>query len=272
VKLAFTTLGCPDWDLDTIISNATEFGFDGVDFRGCRGEMTVYELPEFSSDVDTTVKRFQDAGLEVPCFSSSARLCCKTVEELDGAIQEVTRYAELCRQFGAPFIRVFGGGIGDTPRPQAIKEASDNFARMLAAVDDHGVRLLIETHDDWLEREHVKGVMEQVDSRSAGVLWDTHHPYRLKGETPAQTWETLGDWIAYTHWKDSYLEPESTHGHQLCHLGEGDIPLRDIFDCLRSGGYDGYLTLEWEKRWHPDLDEPEVAFPRYVRFMRELME
>jgi len=39
VKLAFTTLGCPDWDLDTIISKAAEFGFDGVDFRGCRGEM-----------------------------------------------------------------------------------------------------------------------------------------------------------------------------------------------------------------------------------------
>ena len=39
MKLAFTTLGCPDWDLDTIISKAAEFGFDGVDFRGCRGEM-----------------------------------------------------------------------------------------------------------------------------------------------------------------------------------------------------------------------------------------
>jgi hypothetical protein len=38
---------------------------------------------------------------------------------------------------------------------------------------------------------------------------------------------------------------------------------------LIEGGYEGYATLEWEKRWHPDLPEPEEAFPRYVRKMRE---
>ena len=34
MKIAFMTLGCPNWDLDTIITRGREYGFDGVDFRG----------------------------------------------------------------------------------------------------------------------------------------------------------------------------------------------------------------------------------------------
>ncbi len=47
MKLAFTTLGCPNWDLDTIISKAVKYGYDGVDFRGYLGEMDIYKLPLF---------------------------------------------------------------------------------------------------------------------------------------------------------------------------------------------------------------------------------
>ena len=51
-------------------------------------------------------------------------------------------------------------------------------------------------------------------------------------------------------------------------LGEGDVPLREMLDLLVSGGYEGYAILEWEKRWIPDLPEPEIVFPQYVATMR----
>ena len=38
MKRAFTTLGCPDWDIDTIAENARNMGFDGVELRGANGE------------------------------------------------------------------------------------------------------------------------------------------------------------------------------------------------------------------------------------------
>ena len=34
MKISFTTLGCPDWDLDTICRRGREYGYEGVDFRG----------------------------------------------------------------------------------------------------------------------------------------------------------------------------------------------------------------------------------------------
>ena len=272
MKLAFTTLGCPKWNMDTIISKAVKYGFDGVDFRGYLGELNVYGLPEFTTEIKDTAKRFDDAGLEVPCFSSSVHVFSRTSKELNASIEEVRAYAELCAHFQTPFIRVFGGSIGNTPRAEAINITVANIEHMTVVAKKYDIQLLIETHGAWIDSHHLSAVMERVNSESAGVLWDTHHPYRTLGETYTKTWEVLGKWIRYTHWKDSYVKPDTKRGYQLCLVGDGDIPLKDIFACLKSNNYDGYLTLEWEKLWCPEIEEPETAFPRYVRVMRELMQ
>ena len=147
-----------------------------------------------------------------------------------------------------------------------------NLEKMIGITRSSNVQILLETHDDWLCSNHLKAVMEKVDSTYAGILWDVHHPYRMKGETPAETWATLGPWIKNTHWKDSRSAPESERGYQLCLFGNGDIPLKEIFNCLKNDGYNECLTLEWEKAWNPEIEEPEIAFPGFVKVMRQLMQ
>lgn len=265
MKLAFTTLGCPSWDLATILQKAGEFGFDAVDFRGYRGDMDIYRLPEFARDREATARRIRDAGLALNCFSSGACLMPTAGKPVEESIAEVRAYAELCPVFGTPYIRVFGQGIGDMTREEAVEEASATLGRMARLAGDHGASVLLETHDSWVKSEHVRALMERVDSPQAGVVWDVHHPWRAAGESAAETWASLGPWIRNTHWKDATL-PD----HELCLMGEGDLPLAEFHDVLRAGGYDGFYTLEWEKQWHPEIAEPEVAFPRYVEFMRGL--
>ena len=89
MKLAFTTLGCPRWDMETIAARAVEYGFGGVDFRGYRGELRLFELPEFTQDARATAGRLRDAGLEVPCFSSVARAVAETQAEAAEFLDEV---------------------------------------------------------------------------------------------------------------------------------------------------------------------------------------
>ena len=40
---------------------------------------------------------------------------------------------------------------------------------------------------------------------------------------------------------------------------------------LVQGGYDGWINLEWEKRWFPSLADPEVAFPQYAQTLRQYL-
>jgi hypothetical protein len=36
-------------------------------------------------------------------------------------------------------------------------------------------------------------------------------------------------------------------------------------EALVKINYTGFYCFEWEKVWHPDLLDPEVAFPDYVK-------
>ena len=62
MKISFTTLGCPDWDLDTICRRGSEYGYDGVDFRGLQETMDITQLPAFTSGVAQTRRQLADAG------------------------------------------------------------------------------------------------------------------------------------------------------------------------------------------------------------------
>ena len=67
---------------------------------------------------------------------------------------------------------------------------------------------------------------------------------------------------ANTHIKDGRLVDGKT---QYTFLGQGDAPLAEAFDALKAGGYKGYYSFEWEKLWHPEIAEPELAFADYPK-------
>ena len=58
-------------------------------------------------------------------------------------------------------------------------------------------------------------------------------------------------------------------GWQLVPLGEGEVPVREIIGLLAAGGYGGYFSVEWEKYWHPEIEEPEIALPQHLKVLEE---
>ena len=68
--------------------------------------------------------------------------------------------------------------------------------------------------------------------------------------------------------KDSVVEDGN---NRLCLPGQGTMPIPEVVEILSTAGYDGYLALEWEKRWHPEIEPPEEAFPTYMQYMRSIL-
>ena len=267
MKLAFTTLACPQWDLETIIARAVEYGYDGVDFRCYRGKLTLWEMPEFSTNLERTAGKLKEAKLEVPCLDCSADLAGNP----DWAVKEIQFFLPICRGLGARMLRVFGGAVKGKTAAESIDTAAETLRRVIPVARDQGVQIVVETHDYWIDTEPLRQLMKRVNSPQVGVLWDVHHPFRVQGEPPTTTWQRIGKWVRYTHFKDSAEKPGAPEGFEYCLAGQGTVPIREIVDCLRQGGYDGYLALEWEKMWVPDLAEPEVALPAYAGFMKGLL-
>jgi len=123
----------------------------------------------------------------------------------------------------------------------------------------------METNGLFLDSKELADFIDGIGD-GAGVLWDTHHPYRYHDEPIAETVKNLGSRIKYVHLKDSMVEKGKV-AYKM--MGYGDIPLDEIISTLKDVGYDGYYTFEWVKLWNKDLvEDGGVVFAHYANYMR----
>jgi hypothetical protein len=47
------------------------------------------------------------------------------------------------------------------------------------------------------------------------------------------------------------------------------VPALETIDLLAKNDYKGYYSFEWEKMWHPEIAEPEIAIPQYAQVMKK---
>ena len=273
MKLSFTTLGCPDWDLDTLCKRGREYGFDGVDFRGVQETLDITLMQEFTSGIAQTRRKLADAGLEVCGISSSIRLCVP--EKLKENLEEARRTIPVARALGCGRVRVFGSGDPQQQSKQQMAEAGRECMEAILAIDGaRRLSWLFETHDEWTKAQDCRLLLERVLDAAFGILWDMGHTSRVGGETPQQTWEAVGPRIGYTHVKDAIRDPDHPRamkdGWRYVPPGTGQLPLKEAIALLGEKGYDGWIMFEHEKRWHRELEEPEVIFPQFVGWARSL--
>jgi fatty-acyl-CoA synthase len=130
-----------------------------------------------------------------------------------------------------------------------------------------GVRIGVETHDEFASARTVADALKAAPHETVGAVWDMWHTNRV-GETPAQALATLDGRVINVHLKDAR---RTADGWQLCLLGDGDIPVQEGLRLLEQRGYDGFVSVEWEKKWHPEIPEPEVAFPQHIAVLRKYL-
>jgi len=128
-----------------------------------------------------------------------------------------------------------------------------------------GVTVLLETHGDYTDSPTVVELMKGAAMDTVALVWDAHHTFVAGKEQPAATFAALKPWVRHTHLKDS--KPDEKDVRYVL-TGTGTVPVREQVRLLKASGYKGYYGFEWEKGWHPEIEEPEVAFPQFVETIR----
>ncbi len=268
MKLAFSTLGCPDFSWSEIYSMAKDLGFDGIEIRGLGKDIiAIHAQPFTEAQLPETVRKLAELRIKIPCLSSGC--CLKDAKDGERNHEEIVQYINLASKLGTPYIRVLAdrepapeGEVDDAVVLAALK-------RLIPIAEEKGVTLLIETNGVYADTSRLCKLLEQAASDSVAALWDMHHPYRHAGETPGKTVQNLGAYIKYVHTKDSVMENGAVKYRMM---GEGDLPIDDMMRALRSINYDGFISLEWVKRWAPDLDDAGVVFPNFAEYMSRYTE
>ena len=263
MKIAFSTLGCPDSDWADIYPMAKDLGYDGIEIRGLGNDISAVQSPPFTqAKLSQTMEKLASLHLEIPCFSSGC--CLKDAAHAEENEKEITEYIELASQAGAPFVRILAD-LEPYPDGEVDDEAVIGQLRRLAPIaEGKNVTLLVETNGVYSNTGRLATLLNAVASDAVAALWDVHHPYRFAGESPETSVKNLGAYIKYVHVKDSVM---GENGVEYRMMGEGDLPIDDMMLALRSINYEGYISLEWVKRWANDLADAGIVFPQFADYM-----
>ena len=265
MRFAFSTLACPKWSFETIVSRAKEYGYDGVEVRGFLNESILTAANVFLTDPAKVRQEFARGGVEIACLASSIAFTWKKRKDRVLA-DDVRRFADTAREIGTSYVRIFDTQV----RPgQSRAEAAGQFAEWLAPLGDYaadrGVTIVVENALSFRQSKEMWLILEMFNHPAVGVCWDVFNA-GIVGEPPSVSVPTLNNRIQYTQVKDALVGPL---GASFTKLGNGSIRVQDFMKRLMGIGYTGWVAFEWEKAWLPNLAEPEEVLPEAVKKLRE---
>jgi len=268
MKMAFSTLACPDWTMQQIVKIASRCGYDGVELRFVEGEDSLYKLAAFTGKGLTRTRHLLfESGLNICCVDTSCRFHSPDATEREKWIVEGERMADLAAELGSPAIRVFGDQI----QPGADRESTrawiaESIDQLNRNIESSGVAVWLETHGDFASAAETVAILNASKSRRIGIVWDAANCWLQSGESPQQGAVGMQHVIVHVHVKDLR---ECGERWVPALNGEGTFPLEEMRLALRNIGYDGYASFEWEKKWHPQIPAADVALPHFARWFRE---
>jgi sugar phosphate isomerase/epimerase len=265
LPIGFSTLGSPKWTWIQTLDFAAAHGFAAVELRGILDQMDLSKVPEFQPDrLAQTKRELADRGLVVSDLGASINLHEQDQAKRAAAMAETRRFIDLASALGTPYVRVFGNEYPAGMEKKAVLEYIGGGLRVLG---DYGrsrnVSVILESHGQFTDSPTLLELMRLADSPNVAILWDAHHTF-VAGEQPEATVAAIGKYIRHTHLKDSVPDGKD---RKYVLTGEGEVPVKRQVAALARIGYRGFYSFEWEKRWHPEIAEPEVAFAQYATVM-----
>ncbi|HVW83344.1 MAG TPA: sugar phosphate isomerase/epimerase family protein [Bryobacteraceae bacterium] len=269
MKTSFSTLGCADWSLRHVLDEAKRLGFDGVELRFIDGTDALWELPELSSGgLAATKREVLDRGLVISSVGARAHFHFIDPAKRKAQMEEAKRNVDIAAALGCTGVRVWGDKVqpgGD--RESTMKWISEALWTLADYGRPAGVNMRLETHGDFTRSTDVIALLRGCGCHGAAATWDPANVLAGCGEDPAVGAANLGAYIEHVHFKDEKLLGNGKRDITL--LGHGDIPLLKIVSSLKKLRYQGFVSLEWEKKYFPNAPGPEVAFPDFIDWWKK---
>ncbi len=260
VKLAMSTLGCPDWSIDQVAQAARQWGYEGVDLRtlgtGDQGDEKLASDP-VTVGAEKMREVLDAAGLAVACLSTSVALHHRHPLAADRAMAQAHEAIELAATMRCPWVRVYGYEIepGES-RDQGQHRIADRARALTQYAAPKGVGLLLENAGNLATARDWWTIMDLIDQSNVGLSWN-QQVAALAGEGPGVSVPMLHGLIRLAKFKDMVVEPKL----EFVMLGDGQMRVHELLQRLMGVGFDGWAVVEWDKLWLSELMSGELYLP-----------
>ena len=286
MKLSFWTLGMPpEWSNEDFAASAVKHGYDGIDLRCTRPDENgkpsdLGNLCILSPDVEEIGNLFRSRGIEIAsmlCYNSGGH--GKDAGSWDDFQEEIARHAVVGQRLGAGRIRVT---IPKMPEGQVMEAYLEQIGRNVAVALDStpGMKAIFENHVGAASALQLLQMCETVGDDRLGVFFSPDHSIVMQ-EDSVELCDLYSKYIHQVCFADRKLMLDDLGRfdgqfyylrYESCGNGEGNVPARKIFDKLKEKGWDGYVSLKWEKsaRFGHHLPMGDTELPRFIDFMKSV--
>lgn len=292
MKIAGHTMGTPEYSLEQAVDLFKEIGLDGIEIVVQNGYQCGFEEEINEKRIKAIAQKIKKAGMQVSCLTPYYTNINSLNEEerrkdVNG-IEKVIQMAAIC---GASFIRIYGGKFGedDIENESEMEEKLIDSMKTLGAVaKNHNVTLVIENHFHTMTAIASKTlhIVKKISHPNVGILYDQANLAILRAEDYEVAIPLFADYIKYVHVKDLIYKDgkKNFKTDQVSHinkddritasriLGEGILPWEKIIKKLRQINYDGWLSLEYERRWAPyELPDAKIGMRKSINHLSTIM-
>ena len=172
MKLAISTLGCPNWMFQQVLENFHAYGVQGIEVRGIDGKMEADEITWFAPDKQAETKALlKQYGLTIIGFGSSFSF--HDAAKVATVIEKAKKAIDILERMEIPAMRVFGNNIPDpTKKAETVKRVADGICEVAAYGHQHGVDVNLEVHGDFNTADTLGPIVEAFQRQN---LWRQLH-------------------------------------------------------------------------------------------------
>jgi len=251
MKRSFSTKGWQEHSWSDFVGLARQLGYKGIELYYDTAQQAVWQLGLSDRErIRAAVRQLANLQLEIPCVDAAGELQDVAT---DFAVEQGFRDAiEFAAAIQSPALRV------RTLRPDNDEGFSTRTAleKILPIAKEYGITVLVETIGPYADSKALCQILDSFADDYLAALWDVPHSCQA-GESPETTIRELGAYVRHVHLRDAA-------GSEQRLVGEGDLPLDEVFLALSSINYDGFISCEWSPDWLPGLRDLEVVLVHFA--------
>jgi sugar phosphate isomerase/epimerase len=275
IKVAMSTVACPEWTLETIAQAAHGWGYHAVELRTFGDASRSFACDPSMTSPEKIRRWFGDRGLSVASLATgygfgeaiTPPVIGNVITDSEVSVRAAKRAIDLAISLECPLVRVFGFELPSREkRSLGVARVADRLGRVIDHAHRTGVSVMIENAGSFASAEGVMEVVREVNSPLLGVCLNIANAF-VAGESGEAAIERVGASLMALRVKD--LAPAGSDGvMKPVALGTGVVPFASSVAKVAArsagGGVSGGampVIFEYDRAWLPGLASPEGVLP-----------
>lgn len=222
-----------------------------------------FDLENNMDLVDDIRRKAEGLKLDISNYAVTANFVAGDERDCEAEIARVMKHVDIADRLGAKLMRhdVAFRPVGEMTEAHFagdLDRMADACRRIADYAARYGITTSVENHGHYVQAsERVERLIRRVARPNFRTTLDIAN-FMCVDEDPVEACKRNAPYASMVHAKDFYARPagfdpgegwgQSAGGNYLrgAIFGHGDVNVREILRIIKSSGYDGYLSLEFE--------------------------